>query len=68
MQKISLMVVGVVLGLVLAIVVRKLYGKSKAALQGWVARRKAAALTLEQRVQALEQAEAARVSAIKGIL
>jgi len=68
MQNISLIVVGVVVGSCWAIVLWKVYGKSKTALQGWVARRKAAALTLEQRVLALEQAEAARVSAIKGIL
>lgn len=64
MKEISVLVIGVVIGLVLMLALSRIYVKVKASMGAWIAKRKAAAVTLEQRVIALEEAEAARVAAI----
>jgi hypothetical protein len=66
MQNLSVLAVGVVIGLVLTVAVLKLSVRVKSVVSAWMARRKAAALTLEQRVLVLEAAEAARVAAVAG--
>lgn len=67
MKSVSVDVVWLAIGVVLMLAVQGAYRRVKPAIAAWIAKRKAAMLTMEQRVRALEAAEAARIEAALGI-